>query len=147
MNWIEASIHTELQGILSDQFDRRVLPHVGWESGNSLFCPDLLVYEEGALNRSKEKDSDWFTEKPTFLVEVVTRRRSLHGRQQGVNAYLAHGAGAVVEVMIADEILLVHHPENANPLVVRSRMEWPFVVVLDELFEEVRRMHQESRLV
>ena len=147
MNLIEASIHMELQGILSDQFDRRVLPHVGWESGNSLFCPDLLVYEEGALHRCKEKDNDWFTEKPRFVVEVVTRRRSWHGRQQGVNAYLAHGAGAVVEVMIADEILLVHHPENTDPLVVRSRMEWPFVVALDELFEEVRRMHQESRLV
>jgi Uma2 family endonuclease len=145
MNLIEASIHMELQGILSDQFDRRVLPHVGWESGNNLFCPDLLVYEEGRLRRCKE--SKWFAEKPRFVVEVVTGDRSLHGRQQGVNAYLAHGAGAVVEVMIADEILLVHHPENTDPLVVRSRMEWPFVVALDELFEEARRMHQESRLV
>ena len=145
MNLIEASVYMELQGILIDQFDRRVLPHVGWESGNNLFCPDLLVYEEGALRRGKE--SKWFAEKPRFVVEVVTAGRSLHGRQQGVNAYLAHGAGAVVEVMVADEILLVHHPENTHPLVVRSRMEWPFVVVLDQLFEEARRMHQESRLV
>jgi len=43
--------------------------------------------------------------------------------------------------------LLVHHPENTNPLVVRSRMEWPFGVVLDKLFEEVHMMDQESRSV
>jgi Uma2 family endonuclease len=144
MNFIESSLYTELLLTLSDQFDGRVLGFVGWEAGDNLFCPDLLVYEEGALRRREASDDGWFTQQPIFVVELVTRRRRWQGRQQAVNAYLAHGAGAVVEVIAADEILLIHHPENTSPLVVRSRIEWPFVLDLDKLFEDVRARHLKS---
>src|SRR4051812_4463472 len=135
MTLSESSIFTELMTMLSDQFDDCVLPHVGWESGNNVFCPDLLVYEKGALRKLRDEEPDgWFKGRPRLVVEMVTRRRSLHERQQYVSTYLAYGAGVVVEVGIVDGLMLVHHPENSRPLVVRSHMEWPFVADADHIF-------------
>jgi Uma2 family endonuclease len=142
MNYVESSIHTKLLILLSRQFDG-VLPHVGWQSGNNVFSPDVLVYEEKAYQR--RRDQYWFTGKPLFLVEVITQRRNWQQRQERVNAYVAHGAGAVVEVFIPDETALVHHPENVNPLFCRSWIEWPFVLDLEHLFEEVRSRLESSR--
>jgi hypothetical protein len=86
----------------------------------------------------REEPESWFKGEPTFVIELVTRKRSLQHRQQYVRTYLAHRASGVVEVMIENEILLVYHPENVNPLVVRSRIDWPFIATLDQIFEEVR---------
>lgn len=140
-------VHTivleNLEEILKGQIeDARVVRESGWYfrslgGAESVPGPDLMVLSVEDYDRTTE--SGWFEGRPLFTVEVISPSERKSRRMQKVGLYLEAGAGAVVEVDPAKQLVLIHSPEGDLPEVIASgRVTWPFQAELGEIFARVQ---------
>jgi Uma2 family endonuclease len=132
-----------LERLLEKQFLlHRVVREAGWHfqsptGRDNVPGPDLMVLSAGDYEDSL-RGGRWFEGKPLFVVEVISPSERRAKRLQKVGLYLEAGAGAVVEVELTKQVVLVYRPEDPTPEIIRAgRMEWPFEVALPEIFAGV----------
>ena len=129
-----------LERLLEKQFpDRQIIRESGWyfrsaAGRENVPGPDLMVLSDEDYQHSVQAGR-WFVGKPFFVVEVISPSERRYRRMQKVALYLEAGAGAVVEVVLTQRIVLVHRPEEEAAEVIRSgHIEWPFQADLGEIF-------------